>query len=89
MTAYTPIGESGTDFLTANKVSRVVIAKAPWDINLPRYAKTIAKYDANKDGALSEDEWSNMPRDPSPADHDKDGLITPEELTKYATTLIP
>ncbi len=40
----------------------------------------IGKYDTNKDGVLTEDEWTKMKLDYSHADVDKDGKITPAEL---------
>ena len=43
----------------------------------------IAKYDANKDGVLTDDEWSKMNQDVSSADQDKDGRLTPQEFAKY------
>jgi hypothetical protein len=43
----------------------------------------IARYDANKDGILTENEWSRMRSDVSSADQDKDGRLTPQELAWY------
>ncbi len=40
----------------------------------------IAKYDTNKDGVLTQDEWTKMNTDYSSADTDQDGRITPVEL---------
>jgi Ca2+-binding EF-hand superfamily protein len=40
----------------------------------------IRKYDSNKDGVLTQDEWSKMNTDYSSADTDKDGRITPVEM---------
>jgi hypothetical protein len=40
----------------------------------------IKRYDANKDGVLTQDEWTKMNTDYSSADADKDGRITPTEL---------
>ncbi len=49
-----------------------------------RYIKfavgVIKRYDANKDGVLTADEWKSMPNDYSYADSDKDGRLTPVEL---------
>ena len=42
----------------------------------------IRKYDVNKDGSLTPDEWKNMSRDYSSADVDADGRLTPVELAK-------
>jgi hypothetical protein len=47
------------------------------------YRGQIAKYDKNGDGVLTEDEWSKMTNDPSSADRNSDGRITPEELTRW------
>lgn len=40
----------------------------------------ITRYDTNKDGVLTEDEWQKMKADYSSADTDKDGRITPVEM---------
>ncbi len=40
----------------------------------------IRKYDTNKDGVLTKEEWSKMNTDHSAADTDQDGRITPVEL---------
>ncbi|HIF34648.1 MAG TPA: hypothetical protein EYQ75_23920, partial [Planctomycetaceae bacterium] len=47
------------------------------------YAKSqIAKYDTNKDRALTPEEWKSMSRSPEAADADKDGIVTAEELAE-------
>ena len=46
--------------------------------------KFMARYDTNKDGVLTEDEWTKMPKDYSAADADGDGRITPAELAKFS-----
>ena len=43
----------------------------------------IKKHDKNGDGSLTKDEWSTLSHDPSPADYDKNGAITPEEYLKW------
>jgi hypothetical protein len=46
-----------------------------------KYARDqIAKYDTNKDRALTAEEWKNMSRSPEKADKDGDGVVTAEEL---------
>lgn len=46
----------------------------------------IKKYDNNRDGVLTSDEWKNMADDYSSADADEDGRLTPVELAKaYAS----
>ncbi|MHB0959098.1 MAG: EF-hand domain-containing protein [Pirellulaceae bacterium] len=40
----------------------------------------IKRYDTNKDGVLTQDEWTKMNTDYSSADVDNDGRITPAEL---------
>ncbi len=40
----------------------------------------IKRYDTNKDGVLTQDEWTKMNTDYSSSDADKDGRITPVEL---------
>ena len=56
----------------------------------PTYVKyavgVIKKYDTNGDGMLSADEWKSMSKDPSSADTDGNGKITPDE---YAVFLMP
>ena len=39
------------------------------------------RYDRNRSGSLEKDEWAGMRDDPSPADRDKNGVITMKELT--------
>ncbi|MCA9178497.1 MAG: hypothetical protein KDB14_28750, partial [Planctomycetales bacterium] len=49
-----------------------------------RYAVSlIQEYDTNKDQMLDKAEWSKMAKDPSAADTNKDGKITPDELGLY------
>ena len=50
---------------------------------LAYYTKVVAKYDVDRDGKLNADEWGKMSKDPSAADADKDGLITPQELSDF------
>ena len=40
----------------------------------------IKRYDTNKDGVLTQDEWTKLNTDYSSSDADKDGRITPREL---------
>jgi hypothetical protein len=40
----------------------------------------VQKYDTNRDGVLTKDEWSSMSKSPEKADTDGDGKITPLEL---------
>jgi len=48
------------------------------------YAKNICKkYDENEDGFLTEDEWSEMSRDPSDADLNRDRKITHVEYARW------
>lgn len=48
-----------------------------------KYARDqIAKYDTNKDRALTAEEWKNMSRSPEKADADGDGVVTAEELAR-------
>jgi hypothetical protein len=58
--------------------------QAPRGGTSPQYVKyavgLIQKYDSNKDGVLTQDEWAKMNQDYSSADMDKDGRITPVEL---------
>ncbi len=48
--------------------------------HIEQATKVIAKYDENKDGVLTASEWSSMTDDPSHADVDKNGRLTPFEL---------
>jgi len=48
------------------------------------YAKRIIeRADTNKDGVLDASEWKGMLVDPSPADTNRDGKITPEEYALW------
>jgi Ca2+-binding EF-hand superfamily protein len=51
---------------------------------LDYYKKLVAKYDTNKDGVLTKDEWSNMSKDPAAADANRDGKITVEEFARWS-----
>ncbi len=49
-----------------------------------RYAeRLLQRYDKNRDGRLQADEWSKMHGHPEAADGNRDGAITPDELTSY------
>jgi len=51
------------------------------------YAKRIIqRNDTNKDGVLDASEWTGMKVDPSPADTNHDGKITPEEYALWMQT---
>lgn len=43
----------------------------------------IARYDKNKDGVLTAEEWKSMSTQPTAADADKDGKITSDEFVKW------
>jgi hypothetical protein len=43
----------------------------------------IRRADRNGSGALEKDEWGGMRNDPTPADRDKNGVITAEELAAW------
>jgi Ca2+-binding EF-hand superfamily protein len=70
---------------SASSPSRDSASPPPANID-PRYFNfaqgMIAKYDTNKDGVLTGNEWANMSRDPSGADADGDGRLTVEELAR-------
>ncbi|MGN6546071.1 MAG: protein kinase domain-containing protein [Aureliella sp.] len=54
--------------------------------NDPKFSwakKMIERYDRNRDGVLTEDEWSVMVLKPDGADLDHDGRITVEEYAKF------
>jgi hypothetical protein len=44
------------------------------------YENLVKKYDKNKDGALSKDEWASMSKSPEKDDADGDGLVTALEM---------
>jgi hypothetical protein len=46
----------------------------------------IKKYDSNGDGTLTKNEWSSMSKDPSAADTDGDGKITPTEHAQWTAS---
>ncbi len=66
---------------------RQVVTTRSGNVIEPKYRKyavaLIAKYDTNRDGMLTEDEWSQMNVDRSSADQDNDGRITPTEFAWY------
>jgi hypothetical protein len=46
-----------------------------------RYAQSLLRqYDANQDGRLQQDEWSQMRGNPQESDANGDGILTEEEL---------
>jgi Ca2+-binding EF-hand superfamily protein len=48
---------------------------------IQKYAQAmVSKYDANKDGTLQREEWSQMGNEPEKADSNSDGQITLDEL---------
>lgn len=47
------------------------------------YSAVVKKYDSNRDGKLSADEWKAMSKDPSAADKNEDGFVTPQELSDW------
>jgi hypothetical protein len=51
---------------------------------LAYYTKIVHKYDQDGDGKLNADEWGTMSKDPSAADTNANGFITPEELTLWS-----
>lgn len=56
----------------------------PPDAKTMEYAqRIISRNDKNGDGNLTADEWKDMLVDPSPADADKDGRITPVEYAQW------
>ncbi len=80
---------TGTDFFDPNKDGRLTYGEfvRAWEIDghtwhsLIRYARGyINRYDTNKDGVLTKDEWTKMARDYTFADFDQDGRLTPFEL---------
>ncbi len=65
-------------------------AENPENVEVPeayfKYAiGYIRKYDTDGDGLLSKDECQQMPKDPSEADHDRDGFVSPRE---YAVSIM-
>ncbi len=45
--------------------------------------KIMKRNDKNQDGMLTPDEWKEMLIDPSAADFDRDGRITPTEYAQW------
>jgi Ca2+-binding EF-hand superfamily protein len=60
-----------------------VQAVAPNEAMLQWSVKQIAKYDRNKDGRLTADEWRAMLTKVDDADTNADGVITAEELAIF------
>ncbi len=61
-----------------------IVSVGPPDDKTIKYAeKIIARYDTNKDGAITAAEWKTMLMDPSPADANRDGRITILEYANY------
>jgi hypothetical protein len=66
-------------------------SQQPGDIPPPpkvaRYARRLmATYDLDGDGQLQEVEWRKMRGQPLPADANRDGVITVDELTQWVAT---
>jgi Ca2+-binding EF-hand superfamily protein len=73
---------SMTDATTASESRPATTSVGQVDDKTLKYAeKIVARYDANKDGAITATEWKDMLIDPSPADMDRDGRVT---ITEYA-----
>lgn len=69
---------------TIDTLKRIATPLSRIDARYLRYAVGyIARYDTNKDGVLTEDEWSKMGQNPKLADQDRDGRITAKELAEY------
>jgi Ca2+-binding EF-hand superfamily protein len=74
---------SGTDASESASSGSDSAGSSDIDPKYLAFAKgAIAKYDSNKDGVLTGNEWASMSRDPSGADSDGDGRITVEELAR-------
>ncbi len=82
-TARSEPATQSTAVSTSTAPHTATAAAAPGNVS-PMYVKyavgVIKKYDTNKDGVLTADEWKNMPNDYSSADTNKDGRLTPVEL---------
>ena len=78
--------EEDTDDSDAEEALAAKKVESPADINekFLAYAKGLVnKYDTNKDGSLTADEWKEMSQPPAAkADVDKNGVITVEELAR-------
>jgi hypothetical protein len=48
------------------------------------YERLVQKYDKNADGSLTEDEWTQMSKNPQAADANRDGRITVEEYARWS-----
>ncbi len=47
------------------------------------FTRYVAKYDEDRDGELSREEWRKMPKDPAAADKDRNGRITVAEYARW------
>ncbi|MGN6135215.1 MAG: hypothetical protein ACTHOU_11995, partial [Aureliella sp.] len=73
-----PISSSSS---TASIVAPVGAAKD--DVNREWAKRQIDKYDKNRDGQLTVDEWTAMLVPPTGADANKDGIVTLEEYVQF------
>ena len=65
--------------VVSGTLSNTGIDKADWA------KRQVDKYDKNRDGQLTADEWSNMIISPARADADQNGIITLEEYRRFRT----
>lgn len=77
---------AGTSTVAAATTSTTTTPVVPENLPEPsekstQYAeRIIARYDTNKDGAITASEWANMPLSPASSDFDGDGRVTPREF---------
>jgi Ca2+-binding EF-hand superfamily protein len=82
-TAASSTGTSTASTTPASGAANVA-SGAPIDARTLTFSVNWVKTnDRNGDGVLSKDEWESMSKNPSAADLDKDGKITPDEHARY------
>ena len=79
-----PVEDASVVTLGASKGSSAAGADPEREARMRGFAQMmIRRADRNGSGALEKDEWGGMRNDPTPADRNKNGVITAEELAAW------